>query len=62
MVSEPKAAAVYTARYLSKDKKKEFLKASLFAQLRRFVSNSTAESLRRVGARNGWIVQLIACM
>ena len=33
MVSEPEAAAIYTARYLNEDKKKEFLKASLLAQL-----------------------------
>jgi hypothetical protein len=33
MVSEPKAAAIYTARYLSKDKKTEFLKASMLIQL-----------------------------
>ena len=33
MVSEPEAAAIYTVRYLSKDKKTEFLKASLLAQL-----------------------------
>jgi hypothetical protein len=29
MVSEPEAAAIYTARYLKEDKKKEFLKASV---------------------------------
>lgn len=28
MVTEPEAAAVYTARHLKKDKKKEFLKVS----------------------------------
>lgn len=28
MVSEPEAAAIYTARYLKKDMNKEFLKAS----------------------------------
>jgi hypothetical protein len=33
MVSEPEAAAIYTARYLSRDKKTRFLKASLLAQL-----------------------------
>jgi hypothetical protein len=29
MVSEPEAAAIYTARYLKEDKKKEFLKVSV---------------------------------
>lgn len=65
MVSEPEAAAIYTARYLNEDKKREFLKASLLAQLslrRGFVSDSAAEIFRKVGARNGWTVQLIVCI
>lgn len=33
MVSEPEAAAIYTARYLKEMSDKEFLKASLLFQL-----------------------------
>jgi hypothetical protein len=29
ILTEPEAAAIYTARYLKEDKKKEFLKVSL---------------------------------
>jgi len=32
MVSEPEAAAIYTTRYLNKDKKDNILKASLLTQ------------------------------
>jgi hypothetical protein len=46
MVSEPEAAAIYTARYLNKDKKKEFLKASLLDQLSLRRGSSPIQLLR----------------
>ena len=46
MVSEPEAAAIYTARYLNKDKEKEFFKAGLLAQLSLCRDSSPIQLLR----------------
>lgn len=62
MISEPEAAAIYAARYLSEDKKREFLKASLLGQLSVRRGSSPIQLLgffEEFGLGMGWIVQLI---